>query len=72
MQKLIWRKIPITIEQWKENCSKSEHLRKGETLSFTERDGKVSCWIENSNVFLGTYFINGEGNDILPGTGWNH
>lgn len=68
-----WRKQPITIEQWKANCAASSHVRANETLSFNERQGVVSCWIDGTSVFLGSYFIKGDVNGgILDNTGWNH
>jgi len=63
----------MTIEQWKTNCAASSHVRKGETLTFHERENVVSCGIEGTMIFLGAYFIAGDKNSgILPNTGWNH
>jgi hypothetical protein len=68
-----WRQMPISIEQWKANCAASSHVRAHETLSFNERQDVVTCFIEGTSIFLGSYFIKGDANaNILPGTGWNH
>lgn len=74
--KQAWRQQPISIEQWKANCQASSHVREDDILTFSEREGVVSCGIKGTCVFLGCYFTEGRsvhyGTQILPGTGWNH
>ena len=73
MSKLAWRDEELTIEQWKANCAASSHVRPGEVLSFHEDSrGVVSCWIKDTSVSLGCYFIKGSGTEIKPSRGWNH
>lgn len=74
-----WRYKPITLEQWKVNCLASSHVRLGDELSFGEGQGQgqgqgvITCYIKNTSVYLGAYFINGDKYfGTLPGTGWNH
>lgn len=52
----------MTIENWKTSVSTSSHLRKGESIVFTESKScgmhTLNASIKESNVFLGCYIIN--------------
>lgn len=65
-----WRNEPLSIDQWKENCKKSEHVRQEDVVEFYEdtKRGVVYCDIQDTMVSIGCYFIKGD--DV--GKGWNH
>lgn len=68
----VWRKHPITLEEWKENCANSSHVRDNDILQFDERYGVISCSIADTCIFIGAYFLNAVGNEIDANCGWNH
>lgn len=73
MAKLNWRTTPLTIEQWKEDCRNSWHVRKNDVVVFSESDnrGVVNCFIEGTSVMLGSYFTTKQF-EMEANRGWNH
>jgi allophanate hydrolase subunit 2 len=65
--------MQMSLDEWKAKCQVSFHVRNGDVLVFSEpnRYGVIACMIENTSVYLGSYFIeNGQG--YKAGTGWLH
>jgi hypothetical protein len=65
--------LQLTLDEWKAKCQASFHVRPGDVLTFTEanRDGVIGCWIKDTSVFLGSYFIK-DSSGCKAGTGWLH
>jgi hypothetical protein len=61
------------VDEWKDKCQASFHVRDSDELTFTEptRDGVIRCWIKGTSVFLGAYFTK-DGQGVKAGTGWLH
>ena len=67
-------KTLMPLDEWKRGVVTSSHVRKGDTVTFT--DCKRSCshgisaGIQGTSVFLGYYFIADD--PSLTGKGWWH